>query len=449
MCVSMLLDIKSLVKVAFTSLFFAVVSAEPPAEPRQVWIFGDSQSDNGNLSILLANDGIDDTFLADEPYIPYMPTGVAEDLITLQRITTGPTVAEIIAASCFGGNQVSLPSLLVSVVGPLAANNYAVAGALVDTTSPEDFPDQVARLTFPLDLAYQIRRFAANTAEGGIIQPDDVAIVALGGNDAFRAWQATLEGGGDVSIGFAFIDRAVDTLRAFTAGSGGFVPLVDAIEDDVPSLSELGIDEFVFFQIPNLGLTPFVRGIAATAPSPGDVLDLATAMSDYFNVKLVTLVNEIQLKGYTVTVVPTERATRSVYQEFQDFGFANGLDACFLLNPLLLGAAPGVFNEGCTNETVESYLWVDPIHGTGNFYRIVAELAMQELECQAKTDEEMPSKDDATKSSSKVMTGVKMSKSSMTMMKSYKSIMSSKSSEKMMRRKQMMMTMIRKGKGFR
>jgi 3,4-dihydroxy-2-butanone 4-phosphate synthase len=176
------------------------------------WVFGDSLSDNGNVSAALAPAGID------FPPPPYFQG----------RFSDGPVWNERFLAD----------------FGPGQARNFAFGGAQSGTNA-DTIPDLPAQL-------------AAFSEAQPLLSPGDrpLASVYFGANDMFSAIGAAAFAAPGAVPGI-LQTAVVDTLTNITAGIG--------------VLNGLGIEDFALFNLPDLGSTPRLRDLGPAAQGLGSV----------------------------------------------------------------------------------------------------------------------------------------------------------------------------------
>uniref|UniRef100_A0A7S3LFZ7 SGNH hydrolase-type esterase domain-containing protein n=1 Tax=Amphora coffeiformis TaxID=265554 RepID=A0A7S3LFZ7_9STRA len=382
---------------------------EPPADEQvpeeRFWAFGDSLSDNGNLSLLFATDGIDNTFLPPEAYLPFFPLG--EDFVPLQRISTGPTIAEY-TAECYG--SVLLPSGLAALLpnGPLAANNFAIYLARAT--------DNIPGIDFP----YQVAAFAQRVVETGVDVSQDRAFIFIGANDVFQAFDAAvvpIAAGGkeaDFEAGKAVLDYTLTSIRTYLIGEGGVLTLPNGSQVLVPSLAMLGIFKFIVSSIPNLKYTPIAKQTAKLLQCD-EVLEVADELSQYFGEGLDAIVADMKAAHFDVVVLDTAKEFAKIHDNFKKLGFTNRDDDCFLINILNTFAngippTPGVFRDTCSAETTEDFLFIDTVHPTGTVNALLADALLNDLPCA--NDESSTAKISSNKKSTKKSMKMQMKKGS-------------------------------------
>lgn len=344
----------------------SAVSAE------NVWAFGDSLSDNGNLALLFATDGLNTTYLPPEAYKPFFPPQLGGSFL-LQRLSTGKIFVEYLA-EYYG--SVLLPSGLESQIGGEAANNFAILGAR-------------ASLNSQLDLPYQVAQLAARVG-AGLDVTNDRAVVAIGSNDVFAAWSQAIQpltvGGTtvDLEAGKTVVDAAVESLRNYLVGGGGSVQLGDGSVVPVPSLTRLGLSKFSVGNVPNIGLSPWALQQAdALGSNKRKALKAARKLSRYFNFRLKCLVREAEGIGLYVHYIDIYKTFRKVHRKAKKLGFVVDED-CFLTNTLAtltdgVPPTPGVFRDTCGPNKTEEFFFIDSAHPTGAFHREIADRILDKL----------------------------------------------------------------------
>lgn len=268
-----------------------------------LYVFGDSLSDNGNLSLIGASVGIS------VPNAPYAPG----------HATNGLTAVEQLAL------QLGLPltPALTPVVG---GNNYAVIGAATGPVPVPVGPDNVIAtygITLPVPtgiLNAQVPLFLSRLTAP--IDPDALFFIWGGANDLFILPTDDVAAQAAANIGLA-----IDLL--YGAGARRFL---------IPNL-------------PDLGLTPSA-GAAASALS---------SSSDEFNVRLGQRLATRQFyPGITLAQYDTFQAFNRLVADPGLYGFTNVEDECYVGVPL--AAFPLLPSAVCS--TPSSYLFWDGSHPT-------------------------------------------------------------------------------------
>ncbi len=325
------------------------------ARAEQLWVFGDSLSDTGNLSLFYATDRNENTFLP-AAYTPYSPF----QGLSLQRVSNGKVTMEYVADYY---DTTLLPSFLQAQVGDTAANNFAIAGAR-------------ASLTSGLDLPYQVAQLSERVFLRSLDVSSDRAVLAIGSNDVFAAWSAAIaplsKGGAiDLAAGKAILNTAVASLRTYALDEGLQTipsPKKDGSVVQVPSLAGMGITRFLVLNSPDIGSTPFVRK-AANAFGNEEVVRTATHLAKYFNRQLARVVRDMKDDCLDVIDVDLHRINEQVRARSTHLGFTNSTDECFLNNvdaTLTQGVlpSPAVYSDTCSAETANLFMFFDAVHPT-------------------------------------------------------------------------------------
>jgi|GEM_PF-3270738 len=358
-----------------SALALLLVAFAANAHADRVWAFGDSLSDNGNLSLLFATDGIDTTFLPPEAYKPYFPAELGGQ-VSLQRISTGKTLTEYIAE--FYGTTL-LPSGLESQIGGEAANNFAIFGAR-------------ASLTNQLDLPYQVAQFQGRAA--GLDVSEDRAIVLIGANDVIAAWSTAIQpiaagGEADIETGKAIVDEAIVSLRAYLFGEGGEIEVSDGTPDGtitvpVASLTTLGLTRFVMLNVPDIGSSPLVTQTGDALGNRRDVVKAGRILTRYFNRQLRKVIREMRRSDLDVVSVDVFKFNNRVRRRAARLGFTNTTDDCYLTDTLAtltqgLPPTPGEFRDTCGIDKTEEFMFIDTAHPTGAVHKALSDLVLDRL----------------------------------------------------------------------
>jgi outer membrane lipase/esterase len=278
------------------------------------YLFGDSLSDSGNVALALGQaagvaQSISNTYI---PGLPYPTDGTYFPAV----FSNGPVWASDFAAA-FGLQ--ALPSLA-------GGTNFAFAGARVNLgmAGGADVPSLLEQYgAFVLGLQ----------AAGQTLDANALYVVAGGGNDAR-----------DILTGLQSVAPA-DVPGAIEEGATSFAMGVDFI---VEGLQAAGARHILVWDVPNLGVTPFVSALGATASFLGQ--STSAAMSAALDGVLADdpLVRRLSVFGLS-TQVSLDGAA---------FGLANTTDAC--------GGAPA--GTDC-----DTYFFWDGIHPTAAGHRLLAQ----------------------------------------------------------------------------
>lgn len=242
-------------------------------------IFGDSLSDSGNNSKLLAPGTTPDAAITSNFFIPTYTYAPASPY-PFGVYSNAPVWATYFAASL---GLSATPSLVPG------GTNFAFGGAQVTYESPTTTPS----------LTTQVNMFLGGT--GGVAPSSFLYVVAGGGNDARAALQA-IGGGADI---FATIGA---TSYQYATGVGNIVDTLQAA----------GAQNIVVWNTPNLGTAPAVLGQGAV--TAGLASSLATAMNGALDARLSSEVG--------VTTFDLYGSVADVIADPAAYGLSNVTDAC-------------------------------------------------------------------------------------------------------------------------
>ncbi len=306
----------SLLMAAFT------VSAETYSN---VYVFGDSLSDNGNIRALAPQQTYGD------------------------RFTNGPVAVEVVAA---GLGFALTPSY--HLLGGTTGNNFAIAGAkAVDEDGNEATPD--------INLPTQVNAFLQ--INGGAAPSDALYIVLIGGNDirAAREIRAGVVFAANAQERQAIREAANDSIKA-------------AVESEVAQINKLiaaGAKNILVANAPDIGAIPETdlvsMGLLANAGTKQQ--QRKAQRIPEVTTKLSTKYNRLLAKN----IVRTERKTGLDLIEYDlfdfladqidnatDYGYTNTDDACAYM--LSQG---GALNPSCDGDvTATGFLFYDESHPT-------------------------------------------------------------------------------------
>ena len=311
-------------KTKFVFLCYALLLVSPIsglAIPYSgVTIFGDSLSDNGNVSILLGGattplpiPGND--FIPSEPYNRPAPL--------LPALSNGPIWAEHLANKLGLGLKPSL----------LGGSNYAFGGARLagNGTVPPSVRDQVNTFLGAID-----------ATPGPDAPKDSLYVVWGGGNDARDAVAAVLTTG-DPNAADGFVT--------------GFINDLTWIMD---SLASEGVQQVLVPNIPDLGLTPAIQSIGSQAAAT------ATSISQLFNNQANNLLKSLSgTLGLDIIALDVFGLINQAAANPAKFGLTNVTDAC--------AADPNCIADP------SGYLFWDGIHPTTATHAIIGEAALRVL----------------------------------------------------------------------
>jgi outer membrane lipase/esterase len=354
----------------------AFAQSAPPAQPSthaglfdQVVVFGDSLSDDGNLSL-------------------------AMELPQIMRFTTNPGQVGVEEIAGYFGAPVT-PSLA-------GGTDFAFGGAGVVNNSPGT-PSTVPTLPSQLGLYLQ--------ATGGKADPNALYSVWGGANDIFYAGtsvvaaataqtliQQTIAAQVQQAITFGLIPNDPDAIAAFTAqitpavteqvtaavlAGAGVSSLMTADQAQasiqqaaatevgmIQQLGNSGARYVMVFNLPNIGLTP--SGIAQGPDAAAQLTGLALTFNNTLNAGLANA-------GVNIIPVNTFAMLNEIIADPGRYGFTNvtepactgGDGSSFECLPAGTPGAPVTYQPGTEN----TYLFADGVHPTTAAHAILAQYA--------------------------------------------------------------------------
>lgn len=246
-----------------------LLSSQVQATPSfsNVYIFGDSLSDTGNLA------SVDAPF----PFPYYM-----------NRVTNGPVAVDALTSRLGYTAEASLHLLPLAAVG----NNYAVARA-------NAFGEEV------LDLATQIYLFNLNHQ---FVAPSDALyVVFIGGNDVREALVET--------------DKMTPKMRVKNAAN--------AVRAAIESLSLSGAKSFLVVNAPNVGIIPETQLIADATSNP-ELVKRARKLSQRYRGALHEAVEQLEEQHeIEITEFDLFKFFNKLVENADEYGFTNSTEACF------------------------------------------------------------------------------------------------------------------------
>lgn len=301
----------------------AKAGALPLGPFEEVYVFGDSVSDNGNVSLAIPARTEDPyTVLLSSLLVALAPYDISNNF------SNGPVWTDRIGLT---------PSLI-------GGTNYAFGGAESGSLPP--LPDDV---DIGISLTNQVGMFGLDT--GGIAPADALYVVAPVGNDIRRALEAYLGvwlPTGNAAAAEAF---ASDIVTA----------AVDNVENIVRQLDSFGGENFLVSNAADIGLTPSVRlldtivDLDRITDLSAIATDIAAEYADALGRMLDGLAQElaIDLVRLDLFGLINDIALNPV-----DYGLTNVTDSCIV---------PGV--GACANP--DDYLFWDGIHLTSAGHAIL------------------------------------------------------------------------------
>jgi len=277
-----------------------------------MYVFGDSLADSGNNALVFDQyyGGVRTPTPIAGPAIPDFP-------YASNRYSNGPVWVEYLASSLGVSAQPSLAG----------GTNFAFGGA---RTGP-------AGSSFPYSLTDQVGGFLQ--ASGGFAPGQALYVVEGGGNDARDVLKTALAGG--------------DPTAQILAYASNMALIVNL-------LAKAGADQFLLWNIPDIGYIPAVSsmGAAATAAASGLTGLMNQALMQALGGLAPSVANGIHL-------FDAYDALHDIATNPADFGFANASDAC-AADPVCVANPAGYF------------FW-DGIHPTTAGHQLMASLALAEL----------------------------------------------------------------------
>ena len=284
-------------------------------------VFGDSLSDPGNTYAVTheVNDGVWEV-IPDEPY-------------DSKRYTNGITWVEHLAAGLrlYRGG---MPAYRKPWFG-----NYAYAGARAQGIGAEK-----------PSLTDQVQKYLGRT--GGAADPGALYVIQIGGNDirdALTAAQIVLLGGGSAD-------------EAQAAAGQVLTEAVNAIAYNMTLLRTVGAQNFLVATVPDLGKTPAVIALGASAD--------ATALSAGFNMGLDGVISLFAANGANMFRLDLFSFVNTATAMPLGLGFVNASEPCLqVFSP----PATGVCDDA------DQYLFWDGLHPTRAGHRLVGNIAINVL----------------------------------------------------------------------
>lgn len=278
----------------------------------QLYIFGDSLSDDGALAVQSEPEPIDIYFAGRASNGPVWHEYIRNDL------AIAPGASAISQAPNFDGYLSG---------SPLNGINFAHSGAVSDSDSKPHLPGAVQ----------QAEGFAALVASGDIPAPDDqdVFVIWIGGNDFLDL--------ADASISDFFDILNLDTT------------IVDNIEETVDTLTATGAQNFLILGQPTIG----GAFLGDRAPSGSLVATLWNSLTNEFNDTLSSYVSDLDAgDGVSALFVDIAAFVEELEDDPAAFGCSN--------------VTSDIFSDDAPLDD-QSYFSVDGIHPTGAGHAAIAE----------------------------------------------------------------------------
>ncbi len=288
-----------------------------------VYVFGDSLSDNGNLSAL----------------DPNAPT----------RFTNGPVAVEVVAGA-FGVTLTPSNHL----IGGVSGNNFAIAGAkAIDEDGDESTPD--------INLPTQVNAFLQ--INGGVAPADALYIVLIGGNDIRAAREIRAQG--------MLADSAQERFEARQAAAQSIRTAVLSQQAQIEKLIAAGAQNILVANAPDIGAIPETDLVAAQigalaennaeARRAARIPKVATKLSAKYNRILARKVGRVEHQsGLDIVEFDLFAFLTEQVDAAEDNGYTNTDDAC-----IYIFSQGGVVNPECADFPVATgFLFWDEIHPT-------------------------------------------------------------------------------------
>jgi len=243
-------------------------NADDDSDFRQLFIFGDSLSDTGNLAAVIGN----------FPSPPFFRN----------RVSNGPVGVEILAARFGLTADASL-----HLIGPSVGSNYAVAGARAIISQPID----------PRDLGTQIILFLAN--HGFVAPSDALYVMFIGGNDLRDARDVPSRA------------RAKEIVR----------DAAEKVREAIEDLAEAGAHTFLLVNSPNIGAIPETRLLAFGNPG---LIERARRVSKLYREELEDIAEQLEDEN-EIEIVEFDlfKFFKNLLRKADHLEFTNTTDACF------------------------------------------------------------------------------------------------------------------------
>jgi len=324
----------SLVVTAFTA---------SASDYSNVYVFGDSLSDNGNLHAL-------------SPESTYG-----------ERFTNGPVAVEIVAGAL---GFALTPSY--HLAGGTSGNNFAIAGAkAVDEDGNEATPD--------INLPTQVNAFLA--INGGVAPSDALYIMLIGGNDIRAARE--------IRSAAVFAATPAERQAIRQAANESLNSAVASEQAQLLKLIAAGATNILVSNAPDIGAIPetdlIAAGLLANAQTNSQVRKatrlprVATKLSNKFNRKLARKIARTEHQtGVDIIEYDLFSFLTDQIDNAEDYGYTNTDDACAYM---LSGG--GALHPECDGYvTATGFLFYDEIHPTTQAHQaagmeIVGELLAQ------------------------------------------------------------------------
>ncbi len=310
--------------VAFVSLLAAAFTVSASGYSN-IYVFGDSLSDNGNLNAL-------------DPASTYG-----------ERFTNGPVAVEVVAAAL--GFSLT-PSL--HLAGGTSGNNFAIAGAkAVDEDGNEATPD--------INLPTQVNAFLQ--INGGSAPSDALYVVLIGGNDIRAARE--------IRSGAVFAATAEERQAIRQAANESLKAAANSEIAQIKKLIAAGAQHILVANAPDIGAIPetdlVVAGLLANAQTKQQerkatrMPKVTTKLSAKFNRKLDRKLARTEKEtGIDFIEYDLFSFLSDQIDNAEDYGYTNTDDAC----AYMLSQGGALHPECDGYVTATGFLFYDEIHPT-------------------------------------------------------------------------------------
>lgn len=311
-------SIKSVLVGGMLAAFSVAATAQQYSE---IYVFGDSLSDTGNLQAV-----------SPEPGIP-------------ERFTNGPVAVEVLAAQLGFSISNSNHLLPLEVTGGVFGNNYAIAGAKsTDDDGDETTPD--------INLPTQVNAFLQ--IHGGYAPMDALYVVMIGGNDIRAA-------------------RSLKVLGIDGSGKLARQSIRESVNSEAAQISKLvaaGARNIVVVNAPDVGAIPETDLVAMQALAVAETRkqervanrleEKTRVLSTKFNTRLANKIERIEEKN-DIDIVEFDlfEFLASQIDSAEEVGLTNTTEAC------IWAFSSQTINPECSDfPAATGFLFWDEIHPT-------------------------------------------------------------------------------------
>lgn len=282
----------------------------------QIYVFGDSLSDTGNLASIAGDLPI--PLPTPFPFPYYM-----------NRVSNGPVAVETLAARLGLSAEASL-----HLIGPEIGSNYAVARANANGIEG-------------IDLNTQLYWFRVN--HGFVAPADALYVLFIGGNDVRDA--ALLEP--DLAVAQSQVKAAAMEVR-------------HAIE----SLTQSGARSFLLVNAPNISVIPETRFFATDDP---ELVDRALLLSNLFKAELHDIAEQLEDdSSINISEFDLFKFFNKLLKKADKYGFSHATEACF--SKLIYEEDALFFHPDCNyGSNFDQFIFFDEIHPTARVHELVGE----------------------------------------------------------------------------